>query len=526
MLNFFHGMSGHSQPQFAAISSIRLYFANMAWHMDVSGRLQAANDRAMLFLPGSGAAMRTGAGQRSKARKLVARLSLIFLLATSTMVLAADWPPTLDRKNTPAKTFNGRRIERYTHGARPEWDYPENSSWQYPAPQESGPQQQNHDSFYVVSPQKPRRNAPLCVVLHSANRTAFDYLGYQFLDRKVDPQDEPGAVMTRTPDDCYTLFLNSTNEEWWGWTAAHADPSKYGQSLTPAEKRVLDSIGWVIQRYHIDRNRVYLSGVSMGGCGALAVGLPHGNIFAAMLVVVPAGTEYGALRMGFPATLSAGSSPEDTAAWAKQISGAGLPDPPVLVNFSSQTDNWSKTQPELLRAAEAGHLPLILAWGPFGHTGSSTPIAKYPEDDVALAFPWLEIQKNAAYPVFTSATSDQRSPWGKLPNDFDESGQINAYFRWKSVEDKPKHFAMSLWLAHPSVKNPPPAMPESSTADVTLRRLQSFQVMPGKSYSWKLVCEGRVVASGKVSPDAANLLTIPQVPLSVTPAELFVEAAK
>ncbi len=455
-------------------------------------------------------------------------LSLILLLPTCAVAIAADWPPNLDRKNAPAQTLDGRRIERYTHGPLPEWGYPAASSgeWQYPAPQETGPSGQNHNSFYVVFPRQPRRNSPLCVVMHSANRTAFDYLGYQFLDRKVDPQDQPAAVMTRTPDDCYVLFLNSTNDEWWGWSAAHHDLAKYGHELTPAEKRVLDTIEWVIHRYHIDRNRVYLSGVSMGGCGALALGLPHGNIFAAMLVVVPAGTEYAALRMGFPAALSPDASQEAHDAWTKQISGFGLPDPPVMVDFSATNDSWSKTQPALLQAAQAGRLPLILAWGPFGHTGSSTPIARYPEDDVALAFPWLDIRKNAAYPVFTHASSNQHSPWEESPAGFDESGQLNAYFRWKPRQDKTSHFAMTLWIGHPAVENPPPTMPDSATADITLRRLQSFKVTPAGTYTWKLARGGKVVASGRISPDVASLLTIPHVVLTVEPAELSVEPEK
>jgi pimeloyl-ACP methyl ester carboxylesterase len=457
----------------------------------------------------------------------IVRLFLILLLMfmTCTLSLAADWPPTLDQKNPTTQSLDGRRIERYTHGARPEWGYPDTSSsaWQYPAAQESGPAGQNHNSFYVVSPRKPHRNAPLCVVLHSANRTGFDYLGFRFLNRKVDPHDEPAAVLTGVLDDCYVLYLNSTNDEWWGWTAAHRDGTQ--STPTPAEKRVLDSIEWVITLYKIDRNAVYLSGVSMGGCGALALGLPHGDIFAAMLVVVPAGTEYGALRMGFPGALASDASPHAHDSWKQRISGVGHSDPPVVLDFSAQNDAWAKTQPQLLQAAQDGRLPLILAWAPFGHTAFRTPIEKFPEDAVALAFPWLEVRKNAAYPVFTHASSNQRSPWEDSA-DFNESGQINAYFRWKNQQDKPSKFAMTLWIAHPTVDNPPSAMPDTSTADITLRRLQSFQVTPGRTYTWKLVRGGKLEASGKMSPDAANLLTIRNVTVSVIPAELSVTREK
>jgi hypothetical protein len=66
-------------------------------------------------------------------------------------------------------------------------------------------------------------------------------------------------------------------------------------------------------------------------------------------------------------------------------------------------------------------------------------------------------------------------------------------------------------------------MPASSTADITLRRLQVFRVRQGKSYKWRLFRDGKRIASGTVLPDVANLLTIPRVTLSLTPAELVIE---
>lgn len=451
---------------------------------------------------------------------------LCLFLWSHAVALAADWPPTSDHKNATTRSLDGRSIERYTHGPRPEWGYADSSpsEWAYPAAQEAGAAGQNRSSFYVVAPRTPHKNAPLCVVLHSANTTGFDYLGSQFLNRKINGGDDPGGVMTLIPDDCYSLYLNSTNNEWWGWGMVRNDPTRYASIPTPVEKRVLDTIEWVAAHYEIDRNRIYASGTSMGGCGALGICLPHGDIFAAVMVVVPAGTEYVALRRGFPAAPAAGASPAERDLWTKRISGFGLPDPPPVVDFSAPNDTWSKTQPVLLNAALAGRLPLVVGWGPFGHTAFRTPILKYPECEVAMAFPWLEIHKNAAYPVFTNASSDQRAPWLGTKSGFDESGQINAYFRWKDQQDEPSKFTMKLWIAHPTVKNPPTTMPDASTADVTLRRLQRFNVRPGKTYTWRMVRNGKQVASGKITPDAANLLNFPKLALTTTPAELSVKA--
>jgi hypothetical protein len=385
------------------------------------------------------------------------------------------------------------------------------------------------------------------VVLHSANRTAYDYMGYGSLDRKVDPSDDPATAMTASPDDFYALYLNSTNAEWWGWSQAQKQAAQHVDGPAPAELRVMDTIEWVATQYPVDRNRIYLCGASMGGCGSLGIGMPHGDVFAAVRVMVPAGTAYFAYRLGGIAAAPAADAPQaERDAWLKLASGAGLPDPPVLVDFSSPQDNWSSTQPLLVQAAQGGHLPLVLSWGPFGHVAAGSLVGKYPLCEVALAYPWLEIRKDQAYPVFTRASTDQRSPWfdprsaglgaaakidasasaksdAGAPAESDAAGQINAWFRWKGQRDTPTDFAMQLWIAHPALKNPLPAMPQAATADVTLRRLKQFKVEPGVSYAWQLTQSGRPIASGKASPDVAGLLTIPQVALTTAESELSVK---
>lgn len=448
------------------------------------------------------------------------------LLFSACICFAADWPPTFDAANTTTQTKDGRTIERYTHGPREAWGYPAEASgeWSYAPAQETGTTGQNHKGFYVVSPKNPREGAPLCVVLHSANRTAYDFLGFACLDRQIENREPPATIMTNSPDDFYSLYLNSTNGEWWGWSQTQENRRKGINAAPPAERRVLDTVDWVANRYKIDRNRIYLCGISMGGCGTLGIGMPNGNVFAAIRANVPAGTGYAAYRMGGFAPSPAVDAPQaERDAWMKRAAGVGLPDPPVVVDFSSQMDNWSMTQPALVQAAQVGRLPLVLSWGAFGHTTFASMIAKFPICDVALAYPWLEIRKNEAYPVFTHASSDNRSPWLNAPAEFDSSGQINVYFRWKSQEDTPSHFAMQLWIAHPVVKDAP-GMPNSATADITPRRLQQFKIQPGRSYAWQVSRDGKPIASGTSSPDAENLLTIPQVSLTTAPTELSLKA--
>lgn len=454
---------------------------------------------------------------------MIPLLSLALLVCCTSAGFAADWPPTIDTKNQTTRALDGRTIERYVHGVQDKWGYPAPSDWTYHEAQETGAKQQNHSSFYVVSPLPPKSQRPLSVVLHSANRTAYDYLGFSCLNRKIDGGDDPATSMTNTPAEFYTLYLNSTNDEWWGWTQARQSPNfaRHLNAPPPAEQRVLDTIEWVVTHYNIDRNRIYLCGTSMGGCGSLGIGLPHGDVFAAVLGNVPAGTAYACYRLGGLSPLPAPDAPQtERDAWLKRAACVGLPDPPVLVDFSSQADGWSVTQPPLVSAAQVGRLPLVLGWGPFGHPTFASLIAKYPPCEVALAFPWLEIRKNEAYPVFTHASSDQHSPWLNAPAEYDDAGQMNAYFRWQNQQDTPASVTLQIWLAHPKITNPKLPMPIASTTDITLRRLQQFKVHPGQTYTWQWTRDGKIIASRQVTPDAANLLTIPQLSVTTVPATL------
>ncbi|MHB1001148.1 MAG: hypothetical protein ACYC27_18040 [Armatimonadota bacterium] len=416
-----------------------------------------------------------------------------------------QWTPLLDSNNTTTRSLDGRMIERYTHDSNSEWGYPDN----------------RENCFYVVAPKKPHKNAPLYVVLHSANRTGFDYLGFQFLDRKVVESDNPSDVVTRVPDNFYGLFLNSDNDEWWGWGIARGDTEKYIDTLTPAEKRVLDSIEWVSKHYKIDRNRIYLCGVSMGGSGSLGIGMPHGDIFASICVWVPAGAEHFPYRMGFQPPHIDGASQEKQNVWRKR----GMPDPPPVIDIFGQDDVYLQTQDALFDTAAAGRFSLVAGWGSFGHYALISRISEYPQSKAVLEYPWLEIRKNEAYPVFTNAASNQRPPRYDMPENknYDKAGQINAYFRWKNQKDTPDQFSMRLWINHPKTQEDGVQIPDSATADVTLRRLQHFKVQPNKTYIWKIVRSHKVVKSGKVTSDSSSLLTIPQVSITTIPAEISVK---
>ncbi|MCG3150359.1 MAG: hypothetical protein PCFJNLEI_03842 [Verrucomicrobiae bacterium] len=385
------------------------------------------------------------------------------------MLLLAAALPEMTRINET--NVAGRTAIRYEHTSLAEW--------QYPRPQ--------RDYFYVVPPKNPGTGpAPLQVFLHSAGGGG-------------ESEMHQSLKIPHNPLECaatsYGLYLdcrqNQATDWWWGYHALEKAGARFKSKLGPTEKRVLATVEWVCQNFPIDRNRLQLVGVSMGGSGSLGIGLNHGDIFAAIVVLVPAGVGHAQWRLNSP----------------------GQADPPPVLNCSSQTDAWAAGQEKFIAESRARRYPFIFAWGPYGHGGR---FAEY--HPAAVEFPWRSIRKNVAYPVFTGATTDQTYPGLQNTTAPDQTGQINALFRWKTITDTLGLFAMELRLVRQNELSRPVELPALAVADVTIRRAQQFRMTHGRTYRWQ---SGE--QSGRVQIGADGLLTLPRVSITATGAVLKIE---
>lgn len=412
-------------------------------------------------------------------RTSVALSSLLLALffAASTLAqapAAADWPPQKEKESE----HTGRKLDTYKHGVRAEWGYA--------APQ--------RDTFLVLHPKEaPKAKAPLYVVLHSAGHDVNSCLA---CTATVGNHD-----IYHAPPDFFALYVDcrANKGDWWWGIEKHKGPQ-----VSPPEKRVMDTVRWVIQQYGIDAERVYLCGNSMGGSGTLGLGMRHGDVFAAIKANVPARVEHVSSRMYFP--------PQSVPADVK------LPDPPICIDYSAPNDKWSQGHDTFARAMSERKYALLMYWGPFGHANNHAKIMQV--NDLINSFDWLSIRKNQAYPVFTNASSNDPLPW---PDKLDDKkpGQVNAYFRWANASDTATGLEMSLFLAKASDLKTTFAVPTQANADVTLRRLQALRLAPGESVKWTFGPAG-----GEVKADAAGLVTIPQLTIRAEPATLSLKKSK
>jgi lysophospholipase L1-like esterase len=372
--------------------------------------------------------------------------------------------------------YNGRRLVQYGHESMNDWGYAKPQS----------------DVFWLALPRKQMKNPPLCVVLHSAGGG-----GQEPFQPICAPQYARGLYGDET---YYILSLDcekNRNDWWWGFESIKRNPELYKDELCPTEKRALSTIEWVINEFGIDRNRVYLNGISMGGSGSLGIGLNHGDLFAAVSVIVPAGIEHMKYRNVGP-----------------------LPDRPPLINISSHLDTYAAGQEELLKQCADGRYAITFAWGPFGHSSVAINAA----NPSVYEYPWLSIRKNEVYPVFTHATTD--NPYPGLMNRAgpDQNGQINGYFRWKNIEDTEGKFVMELRLIRKEELQRPVDIPREAVAEISLRRLQRFPVSSGAAYRWTMSTGETILQSGKVTATSSGILSIPALKISDSPTFLKIVA--
>ena len=411
--------------------------------------------------------------RKNDMKKPILPLGLVFVAATAACAQDASWPPAKQKESE----FTGRKLDTFQHLSKKEWGYAE-------------PQK---DTFLVLHPKQARANAPLYVVLHSAGHDVHSCLA---CTAKVGNHD-----IYHSPPDFFALYLDckaNRGDWWWGINKVP------GPEVGPTEKRVIDTVKWVIKHYGIDENRVYLCGNSMGGSGTLGIGMRHGDVFAAIKANVPAEVKHVSSRMYFPPL--------------KVPAAISLPDPPIVIDYSAQNDGWSKGHDGFVKAMNERKYPLILYWGPFGHANNHANIKKV--NDLIDSFDWLSVKKNESYPVFTDASTNDPLPWPNQLTD-KKAGQINAFFRWKDVRETADAIETTLFLVKPAELKTTFMIPAEATADVSLRRLQKLRIEPGAIVLWSF---GNI--DGEVRADASGCVTIPRLKIGAKPITLSVRKGK
>ena len=134
-------------------------------------------------------------------------------------------------------------------------------------------------ALYVSSKISPDSKAPLIVALHGLGGT------HTSLPRgnAIDLAEEHGYILVAP------MGYNSG-----GWYGSPVINMNRDQPVEPAnlaelsEKDVMNVLALVREEFNVDEQRIYLMGHSMGGAGAIYLGVKHADIWAGIAAIAPA----------------------------------------------------------------------------------------------------------------------------------------------------------------------------------------------------------------------------------------------
>jgi hypothetical protein len=367
-------------------------------------------------------------------------------------------------------------------------------------------------------PSSPHWPAPLQVGLHAWGGTAWNGYGWWYGWKE-------GTLLLATND--------YPPQTWWyGYYDHHGiRPPRPGDIVhNYTERRLLSMLEWVKSRFEVDPSRIFAAGLSMGGSGASALAMRHPHVFAFGIswVGVHDFARSPQFTSGFESLLGAPALKLRTGEGELVWDRLDLPrfvrqNPAAETAFLTFANGKNDSQigwPQALdfvRALQETRRPFIFTWGQAGHGERAYVPTKNGGGDNAS--PILPLSRDRSLPAFTRGSLDD-DPGNGDPKSGAPQGQINMYLRWdpESLIDRADRYELALYLIASAPR-------DSCTADVTLRRVQSFKTPPGTRVAWQNLGTGGPLQAGTAVADAYGLITLPEVLIRKRASRLVVQRA-
>lgn len=383
----------------------------------------------------------------------------------------------------------------------------------------------------------------------------------------TDGSDTEFRIYPHDPSDTY----------WWGYSAqqpAVTGMPSAGKVPDYTLRRVLHLLAWVLANNPgADPERVYADGDSMGGAGAMLLGLLH----ARHVSYVRASFGQPIARFHRPFRVSQlaafwgppGLDLDDghgVGAWSRQDltralrdeAGArdqfltvkyGKDDPSI--HFGAVTGPSPVTQLSFYGALQTLHVGHFAIWDEGGHFDLDPILGDrwWTAGWDPITDPASSLARNRAFPAFSASSLDRNPGTGAangqqpyssdsgyagsvaVPGDTgwdgERAGTLNRSLRWDATHlvDTIDRFELPLRVLD-GPGGPPPAAGYPTTGDkldgtlpvlvdVTPRRVQAFRCRPGEQIRWKLGEQ-----EGMVTADATGAVTIRRVSLDTAWATL------
>lgn len=251
----------------------------------------------------------------------------------------------------------------------------------------------------------------------------------------------------------YRMYVEDHRRRWWD-----------GKSGARIEAQMDFLLG--CDKYRIDPDRVYVTGISMGGCGTLVHSLGWPGKYAAAYAMVPR------------------TQPK----FVEQVSvEKDLPPLALYFSWKDGVEFNAKAQGPLIRKMQESKQGCWVTWADEGHVVAKTCTA---ENCVPGGF--HRFRRNELFPVFLHTSSDDNCGQ-KDVGDVVTAGQINQTIDWGSSLH-PLPLANSAIVDEAEELSITFKATVDCTTDLAVRRAQAFRPAPGA----KLVYRNVTVADGKV----------------------------
>ncbi|MFL5354803.1 hypothetical protein [Archangium sp.] len=348
---------------------------------------------------------------------------------------------------------------------------------------------------------------------------------------------------------------------WWGYSESLPKGPVLEGAVPPyTARRVLALLEWVLRSYPgADPERVFVEGDSMGGAGALTLGLLDARHFAGVFArhAQPVARAHRPWRLAQLSSLW--GMPEEEVAdanglgvWSRLDMTRALRDEPgarsqflilehgkddPIIHFGAVVHPSTLTGASFYEVLQAQHLGHIAVWDEGGHV----------EPDPWLGSRWWDrgwnprtdprtfLRRDQAFPAFSHSSWDGhpgtggngRQPWRndsgyagdpKVPGDTgwdgDVAGMLNRSLRWDATAlvDTTRRFVLPLRAVLG------PGVTDTPVVDVTPRRVQRFRCLPGEHIRWSFG-----TARGTVTAASDGSVTVPRLHLGADWLPLVLE---
>ncbi|MBA3649378.1 MAG: hypothetical protein H0W62_12640 [Chitinophagales bacterium] len=333
-----------------------------------------------------------------------------------------------------------------------------------------------------------------------------------------NPFSEEGTDLC---DNCTVLKMddwlpNGGNTYWVGYNEnydiySETNPvAKKGTVKTYSQARVKKTLQWVRNHWAIDSNKVYLTGNSHNGFGALLTSVVSPKQVAAIYVTstpILVKTVDGDIReqmwcdnsLNLPSDVTDPNTGAAILIWdlmdSRHMYNVDKNDIPFNSGVNGKNDvtaGWVQKFHwyDSLNATRQGG---VWYWDQRVHGGGG---AQFTDAETTPDYERYRI--NRSYPAFAYCSINEDPGTGD-PNDGDDYGAINGYLDWDdaSIEDEACNYSITCFIKDLYVGGSPDKNQYSScTSDITFRREQNFKPEEGDKITWSVINSGTQIQNG------------------------------